>query len=84
MDCPPGQNNAVVVEKWPLLKVRLHSTKNLDRAIFPNLSCLFVGVFEEIHYGFVFLETTSCKRSSKEFKKTLCKPSKLRELNPLK
>ena len=84
MDCPPGQKNAVVVEKWPLLEVRLHSTKNLDRAIFPNLNCLFVGVFEEIHYGFVFLETTSCKRSSKEFKKTLCKLSKLRELNPLK
>ena len=53
MDCPPGQTNAVVVEKWPLLEVRLYSLKNLDRAIFPNLSCLFVvGVFEEIHTDF--------------------------------
>ena len=53
MDCPPGQKNAVVVEKWPLLEVRLYSMKNPDRAIFPNLSCLFVaGVFEEIHIDF--------------------------------
>ena len=53
MDCPPGQKNAVDVEKWPLLEVRLYSMKNLYRAIFPNLSCLFVaGVCEEIHIDF--------------------------------
>ena len=26
MDCPPGQKHVAVVERWPLVEVRLQST----------------------------------------------------------